>query len=69
MSILFRTATLTSESGVRQRAQRADAYLRLPVSGVALFDWKRLDELAERGYEFAMQQLPALRAQLLACPI
>lgn len=69
MSILFRTATLTSESGVRQRAQRADAYLRLPVSGVALFDWKRLDELAERGYEFAMQQLPVLRAQLLACPI
>ncbi len=69
VSILFRTATLTSESGVRQRAQRADAYLRLPVSGVALFDWKRLDEVAQRGYEFAMQKLPQLQSQLQACPL
>ncbi|MDB5972928.1 MAG: cyclic nucleotide-binding protein [Hydrocarboniphaga sp.] len=69
ISILFRTATLTSESGVAARAARADAYLRLPVSGVALFDWKKLDEVAQRGYEFAMQQLPALEARLRACPI
>lgn len=69
MSILFRTATLTSESGVRQRAQRADAYLRLPVGGVALFDWKRLDEVTERGYEYAMQKLPALQGLLQSCPL
>lgn len=69
ISILFRTATMTSESGVAARAARADAYLRLPVSGVALFDWKKLDEVAQRGYEFAMQQLPAFEGRLRACPL
>lgn len=69
ISILFRTATLTSESGVAQRAARADAYLRLPVSGVGMFDWKKLDEVTERGYQFAMQHLPDLQNALRACPL
>jgi len=69
ISILFRTATLTSESGVAARAARADAYLRLPVSGIAMFDWDKLDDVAQRGYEFAMQELPKLEGRLRACPI
>lgn len=63
-SIIFRTATLTSESGTAQRAARADVYLRMPVGGVALFDWKRLDELVERGYRHALEQLQPQRDRL-----
>ncbi len=29
----------------------------MPVAGIALFAWKRLDEIAERGYEHAMEKL------------
>lgn len=65
LSILFRTATLTSESGVAQRAARADCYLRMPVSRIGMFDWKRMDEIVERGYQHALQQLAPLREQLL----
>ncbi|MGH8444698.1 MAG: patatin-like phospholipase family protein [Solimonas sp.] len=65
LSILFRTATLTSESGVAQRAARADAYLRMPVSRIGMFDWKRMDEVVERGYQHAMQQLQDVREHLL----
>lgn len=64
-SILFRTATLTSESGVAQRAERADCYLRMPVSRVGMFDWKRMDEIIERGYRHALAQLTPLRDSLL----
>lgn len=55
--ILFRSATLTSESGTRARAARADLYLRMPVSGIGLFDWKRVDEVIERGYRHAQLAL------------
>ncbi|SER22178.1 NTE family protein [Solimonas aquatica] len=64
-SILFRTATLTSESGVAQRAARADCYLRMPVSRIGMFDWKRMDEIIDRGYQHAMAQLSPLRDALL----
>ena len=64
-SIMFRTATLTSESGTAQRAARADAYLRMPVSKVGMFDWKRMDEVVERGYEHAIEQLTPLVGRLL----
>ncbi|HEY0916640.1 MAG TPA: patatin-like phospholipase family protein [Solimonas sp.] len=64
-AIVFRTATLTSESGTAQRAARADAYVRMPVSGVALFDWKKLDQVVERGYQHALEKLSAVRDQLL----
>lgn len=66
LDILFRTATLTSESGIKSRAARADAYLRMPVDGVGMFDWKRLDEIVDRGYRFAMEVLGSQRSTLLA---
>jgi NTE family protein len=37
----------------------------MPVGGVALFDWKKLDEVVERGYRHALEQLEPLREQLL----
>ncbi|MFP5305133.1 MAG: patatin-like phospholipase family protein [Gammaproteobacteria bacterium] len=64
-SIIFRTATLTSESGTAARAARADVYLRMPVSGVALFDWKKLEDVVERGYRHALEQLSPVRDKLL----
>ncbi|WP_420464722.1 patatin-like phospholipase family protein [Panacagrimonas sp.] len=64
-SILFRTATLTSESGVAARAARADLYLRMPVGGIGVFDWKRIDELVEIGYRQAMEKLPEFQDSVL----
>lgn len=64
-SIIFRTATLTSESGTAQRASRADVYLRMPVEGVALFDWKKLGDVVERGYRYALEELAPVRDRLL----
>jgi predicted acylesterase/phospholipase RssA/CRP-like cAMP-binding protein len=65
MQILSGGMALTSESGVRQRAGRADLYLRMPISGIALFDWKRLDEIIDRGYEFAMPRLEKFKSEML----
>ena len=64
-SIIFRTATLTSESGIANRAARADLYIRMPVSGVALFDWKKMDEVIERGYRHALEKLTPVRDSLI----
>ncbi|MGH8442517.1 MAG: patatin-like phospholipase family protein [Nevskiaceae bacterium] len=55
--ILFRTATMTSESGTRLRAANADLYLRMPVLGIGMFAWKRMDEIIERGYAHAKEKL------------
>ncbi|HUS24445.1 MAG TPA: patatin-like phospholipase family protein [Candidatus Binatia bacterium] len=55
--ILFRTATLTSESGVQRRAASADLYLRMPVTGIGMFEWKRIDEIVDRGYQMAREKL------------
>lgn len=62
--ILFRSATLTSEGGTKARAAMADLYLRMPVSGIGLFDWKRLDELIERGYRQAQRALEGFASRI-----
>ncbi len=62
-SILFRTATLTSGSGVEARAALADLYLHMPVGSVGVFEWKQIDQLVELGYQHAMEKLPELIAQ------
>jgi len=59
--ILFRSAMLTSEAEVRDRGALADLYLRMPVSGIGLFDWKRIDDAIERGYRHALQGLAEFR--------
>ncbi|MHA0110773.1 hypothetical protein ACXYUI_27005, partial [Klebsiella pneumoniae] len=43
----------------------ADLYLRMPVAGVALLDWKKLEETVERGYKFALARLTAARSNLV----
>lgn len=63
--ILLRTATLTSATSMQRAAERADVYVRMPSGDVGLFDWKRLEELIERGYEHALAQLTPLRDTLI----
>lgn len=63
IDILFRVSTLTSESGVAARAARADLYLRMPVSGIHTFEWKLLDQIVEKGYRHALEQLTPERAR------
>lgn len=64
--ILFRTATLTSESGVARRAAAADVYIRMPVGEIGMFDWKRIDEIIERGHRHALEQLQPVRDKLMS---
>lgn len=63
--ILFRTATLTSESGNLRRAELADVYLRMPVTHIGMFQWDAIDEVVRTGYEHAMRSLADLRDQLI----
>lgn len=65
-NIMFRTATVGGQQDAKARAKLADVYLRMPVGGVALFDWKRFDEVIEQGYEHALEQLAPLRDLLLS---
>ncbi|MES2682411.1 MAG: patatin-like phospholipase family protein [Pseudomonadota bacterium] len=57
IDILFRVSTLTSESGVKARAARADLYLRMPVGSIQTFDWKLLDQIVEKGYRHALEKV------------
>ena len=63
--ILFRTATLTSESGVRRRAASADVYIRMPVLGIGMFEWKRMEEIIDRGYQVSKEKLAGAKDVLL----
>ncbi len=62
--ILMRSATLTSETITRDAAiARADIYLRMPVTDIGMFAWDQLDTLIERGYDYAMEELPKVIPQ------
>jgi NTE family protein len=63
--ILVRSATLTSRTAMRQAAERADVHVRVPLEGFGMFDWKRLEELVELGYEHSMEQLAPVRDALI----
>ena len=59
--ILVRSATLTSVTAMQRAAERADVYIQMPAGGIGLFDWKRVEDLIERGYEHALEELTPLR--------
>ena len=63
-TILFRTATMSGQGDLQARADRADLYLRMPVSSIGMFSWPMLDEIVERGYQFAREKLKPFREQL-----
>jgi NTE family protein len=64
-SILMRSATLSGAASMARSADYADVFLDMPCDGIGLFEWKRLDELIERGYEYALEALTPLRESLL----
>lgn len=62
--ILLRSATLSSNSSGNSRAKIADCYVRMPVAGVGMFQWKSMDRLLDSAYEHALGQLEAFRDKL-----
>lgn len=63
--ILMRSASLASETSIQQASiERADICLNLPVQDIGMFEWNRLEDLIERGYRQAMEQLMPLRETL-----
>lgn len=65
IDILFRVATLTSESGVKARAAQADLYLRMPVADIRTFEWPQLDQIIDTGYQYALRQITPQRSRFL----
>ncbi len=65
-AILLRTATLTGAAAMARAAEFADVYLEMPSGGVGLFEWRKLDELVERGYDYALEVLGPLRDSLVS---
>jgi NTE family protein len=64
-AILMRTATLTGAAATASAREFADVYLEMPCDGVGLFEWRRLEELARRGYEYALEVLTPVRDSLV----
>ncbi|MFW1950881.1 patatin-like phospholipase family protein [Acinetobacter beijerinckii] len=63
--ILMRTATLASDTMIQTAAiERANLHIRMPINGIGMFDWHRLDELVDRGYEHALATLLPIRDTL-----
>jgi NTE family protein len=63
--ILMRTATLASDNTIQLSSiSNADVYLRMPIEDIGMFDWERLDELIERGYQYGLEQLTPIRDTL-----
>ena len=57
--ILYRTATLSTPDEFRRRLVNADCYLRMPVDGIAMFDWDCFDKAVEDGYQHSLRKLEA----------
>ena len=57
--ILHRAATVVSADEIAARETAADCYVHMPVAGVGMFDWDRLDDIVQAGYEYALPRLQA----------
>ena len=61
----MRTATLASDTMIQTAAiERANLHIRMPINGIGMFDWHRLDQLVELGYEHALATLVPIRETL-----
>ncbi|NIP94658.1 MAG: patatin-like phospholipase family protein [Akkermansiaceae bacterium] len=67
-AVLNRATTLSSVYRKESLKKMTDVYLKLPVSDCRIFEWKRLDELVEIGYETALEQLKNFDAQNVKLP-
>jgi NTE family protein len=57
VSILMRSATISSEEQDRQQAQNADLVIAPPLGDIEIRDWKAFDQTVEIGYEHAVKAL------------
>lgn len=57
LEILFRGAMLGSIAGERDVAERVDFFLRPPLRGIRLLDFKTLDRVEAAAYEYAVREL------------
>lgn len=60
--LLHRAATVVSAETIAAREHEADCYLHMPVSGIGMFDWERIDEIINDSYDYAMPRLEAFLA-------
>jgi NTE family protein/lysophospholipid hydrolase len=61
LAIMTRTLVLSSKYRTNQVKAGADLYIRPPVDGFGLFEWKSLDALADAGFRQGMEALRAWR--------
>lgn len=66
--VMLRTTEMTSVSKKNQVRALADCCVRPAVQGFKMFDWHAIENLVERGYNAAMESLPALRERLPSLP-
>jgi predicted acylesterase/phospholipase RssA len=57
LAIMMRTVMLSSTQTSQDIAKKVDLYVRPPIDGFGIFEWKSLDKLAEAGYEFGRKKL------------
>ncbi len=64
VSILMRSATISSESDDRRQAENADLLLAPPLGGIEIRDWKAFDRTVEIGYEHAAAKLDEFKKRM-----
>lgn len=65
--ILERTMLVASLAHSQAVRSEVDLYLDPPVARFPMFDWSRLEDLAETGYRFAAQSIERWRRSSVAC--
>ncbi len=60
--LLHRAATVVSSETIARRETDAECYIHMPVSGIGMFDWDRMDEIIQSSYDYAMPRLDAFLA-------
>ena len=57
LAIMMRVTMLGSTSKSQEVAREVDLYLRPPIDGFGIFEWKSLEKLADAGYEYGIKRL------------
>lgn len=64
VSILMRSATISSEEHDRRQALNADLLLTPPLGDIEIRDWKSFDRSVDIGYEYATAQLADFKKRM-----
>ncbi|MGE5218053.1 MAG: patatin-like phospholipase family protein [Chloroflexota bacterium] len=66
-NILYRATTVGSLRTIETVKVEADLYLNPPVSQFGIFDWRRVDEIIDVGYRYALTHLEKRGGLLCRC--